>query len=49
MNFFNEGHIGFWILTGDKLETAAHICKSIGIVNWERPLKIYNKKIGDLR
>ena len=38
-NYFNEAKLKTWILTGDKLETAAHICQSIGIVNRDRPLE----------
>ena len=38
--YIEQALIKIWILTGDKLETAAHICRSIGIVKPSRKLKI---------
>lgn len=38
--YIEQALVKIWILTGDKLETAAHICRSIGIVKPSRKLKI---------
>ena len=38
-NYFQEAQMKTWILTGDKVETAIHICQSIGIANRSRAIE----------
>ena len=40
--YTEQAKIKLWILTGDKVETAAHICKSTGLVKNNKDLIIIN-------
>lgn len=42
--YIEQAFLKLWILTGDKLETAQHICTSTGLAKRNRPIKVFTPK-----
>lgn len=42
--YIEQALLKLWILTGDKLETAQHICTSTGLAKRSRPIKVLTTK-----
>ena len=43
-----EANLKFWLLTGDKLETAMHICRGTGLIKRGKDFEIMDNNMSDM-